>query len=197
VIEYTQPIIPTQKESWTIMLPYEMNDDDTASTFIGQLINNPQDKIWSELLNWDRIDQTHRVLVLITLSIQEQYAHKRRDLEAKLITADEYNVWRAKIALFRTKTQKYLADAKAEMKRRNIAKSEEDNSDDRLRDTLAQLVEAVLAHKEAKELDSEFDPITTPDRLLWTRLELVKLPSGDPLIDLVKRHTKTKKEATR
>lgn len=174
-------------------LTYGLDDDAAASEYVGHRINQPTPAAWEELFDGDRLAQTHRVLIGIEQSVQTQYAARNAQLEqdradwtSGLISAKswataqaEHADWRMRISTFRGETINHLREAKAEIKRRNVERSNRENEVITF-NLVHQLVEAINRHRE-----DTHDPCPA-DYLLWLRLDLVKLPNGEPISTLIK-----------
>lgn len=186
-------------------LPYGPDGEDNlaaAQDYIGRLINRPNAPgwCWDALLTPDRIEQTCAALVRVKQNVQRQYTQRRATatdaLAAKAagrITAAElYRVqaevaeWRARIAHFEDAVDNRLTQAQEIRRQVRVAVTLAENAtqDREIRNLLAKLVQAVATHRAT--VDAEYEP-TTADRLLWSRLDLLRLPSGHPIIELIKR----------
>jgi Fe-S cluster assembly scaffold protein SufB len=183
-------------------LPYPngTDHDQEAADYIGKLINNREAPAWcwEALFVPERINQTYRGLAIIHRNVQAQYAQRRAafgavraDYHAGQITHAElrqarvaYEEWKARIAHFERAVVARMQEAREHRKAARIAEAQA--RDARLDWPVAcgRLVQAIAQHRATVE--AEFEP-TTADRLLWSRLELMRLPDGTPVTDLIKR----------
>jgi hypothetical protein len=125
----------------------------------------------------DRVDQTINALVGMELQVQSNLAHRRNPEDGE---------WRAKTLIFRKFLILRLREAKKIAKQHRIAQSKIQTSREgyEFRDLLAVLVEAVFDHHQT--VVREYEP-TTADNLLWMRMNLLTLPGGNPILELIKR----------
>lgn len=174
-------------------LSYALDDDEGANKAVAWVVKNPgrADGLWAAMIEPDRIDQTYRALVQIIQNVQIQFAAQRAAVEraaddnrqGRISNAEfarltvEHADWKVKITAFQAALQHQLQLTKAARHeinmRRNRAKEDQE-----LRRLLKAITMAVQSHRES--VRREYEP-TAEDRLLWSRLELLRFDAGESL----------------
>lgn len=169
------------------ILRYAPDADEDAGRYIGWLINHPgraADDGWMAVLADDRVEQTHRALRALEESARNQVT-RLRATSSDTDSAD-YLEARSRVLYFRecvVERLRVVNEARADMRRRVTAAQNAERQRSAV-GVLAVLVDAVATHRATTE--HEFEP-TTADRLLWARLELLRLDDGSPIMELIKR----------
>lgn len=171
-------------------LPYAAHDSAAAHDYVARLINIPNAPpwMWEQLFTPERIEQTYRALVAAEQNAQAQYARRRADAyaikqawqdnpttagrDAWYAANTNYLEWKARVAHFRRAVQTRLIEAREIRQHLRDSRSEHEAWD-----LLRALVEAIAAHQAQTE-GAGFES-TTADRLLWSRLDLLRLPMSD------------------
>jgi hypothetical protein len=173
----------------TITLHYDHTDDEAAGKYLGILINRSGKSYhsWQAVFADDRIEQTLRALTTMEESARGQLARLRVTYDEKT-ESKAYLDAKARVTYFHECVLDRLRiarDLRADMRRR-VTATQRAAQDRRSVNILAMLTEAVATHRATTE--REFVP-TTADRLLWARLDVLRLDDGTPISELIKRQS--------
>ena len=192
----------------TTTFEHELTDGVAFQELVAKRINDPDPRVWEQLLTPEWVARTDRALINLEMQFQKACSNRRSEMsDAKAdfteneITREKFNEattdyyeWKARANRYHESLIRYRNLTKEAVRQANIAANRDEmrTQHDALRDVLIHLVDAVEQHRLA--VTEEYEP-TTVDRLLWARLDLVQFPdTGYPLIDIVRKR-RAKQEA--